>query len=74
MFLFSVIFQQKLQLKKKKKKEREALGDKVSFLVSLLCVVPNDTTHFTLALKYILPLYKVAVSMLGIIFSPLFCP
>lgn len=27
-----LMFQQKMQLKRKKKKEREALGDKVSFL------------------------------------------
>lgn len=29
------IFQQKMQLRKKRKKEREALGDKVSFLCFL---------------------------------------
>lgn len=29
---YMLMFQQKMQLKRKKKKEREALGDKVSFL------------------------------------------
>lgn len=29
---YIVMFQQKIQLKRKKKKEREALGDKVRFL------------------------------------------
>lgn len=32
MLYYIVMFQQKMQLKRKKKKEREALGDKVCFL------------------------------------------
>lgn len=58
----------KVAAEEKKKKEREALGDKVSFFSFFFTLVPDEGTHFTLALKYILPLYKVAVLKLGITF------